>query len=246
MKGIAEICSRHGLALKEENPGDSSRDMEQIIDDFAANLICRHVRRRKDDQPVDRPTALKLKHIFRLQRPFPDLGETVFSRMPGGREAFEDRCLSLLLRVTGNNLTDLFNIDTFDCRVTMPGMLVETNGQLMGDNKTHWQFDRREAFPFGYVMQCRSLEPQIRIQERILGGRPLTDRGAMLEFTSLVQGDDFNGHDPRILDALRECRTKGDLTPLITHQKGKGLYMIDKWRVDRVVQLLKPDESRPR
>jgi hypothetical protein len=89
---------------------------------------------------------------------------------------------------------------------------VESNGQILAANRVRWQFEGREAYPFGFTMECRSLDPDPEAQ-KLLTGTPLADREAMLRFAALV-----DGHEG-LLGTLRECRRRKTLKPLTDYRK---------------------------
>jgi hypothetical protein len=95
----------------------------------------------------------------------------------------------------------------------MPGEIVETNGRLLGANRVRWDFEAAEAWPTGYPMTCRALEPRRDVQMALFDRTPLTERESMLAFCDLVAAADG-------LDAvLRDCRDRKSLDPLFAHRR---------------------------
>jgi hypothetical protein len=94
----------------------------------------------------------------------------------------------------------------------MPGEVVEANGQILAASRVRWEFHAREAYPFGFTMECRSLAPDPEAQ-KLLTGAPLADREAMLRFAALV-----DGHEG-LLGVLRACRQQKTLKPLIDYRR---------------------------
>ena len=102
----------------------------------------------------------------------------------------------------------------FDYALTMPGEVVETNGQILSANRVRWQFDEGLAYPFGYHMRCRSLVAQTGEQQQLLTKEQRLDsREAMLEFSAVVRGQD------RLVEALRECVKQKQWAPLYAYRK---------------------------
>src|SRR4051794_13425117 len=87
-----------------------------------------------------------------------------------------------------------------DYTLSVPGKVVETNGQLLADDQVRWRFAAIEAYPLGYEMSCRSLEGQTRVQKDLLQEERLGTRATMLAYVALV------GNNPKMLEVLRECR----------------------------------------
>lgn len=98
----------------------------------------------------------------------------------------------------------------FHYTLEMPGTIVETSGRVQADRQVHWKFSASKAFPFGYVMSCRSLMPREDMQRVLLNATPIDRRETLLEFTTLL--DD----QPQLLQLLEECRQRGTLDPLRT------------------------------
>ena len=130
--------------------------------------------------------------------------------------------------------------DRFDFTLEMPGVVVETTGQVLTDQRVRWEFYASEAYPHGYKMKCRSLEPNSVAQKKLLGRTLRNDRATMLAFVSLVSGD------RELLDELRKCDKEGRLDSLFDLEKN---HRDDKTRsIHRLFKLLeltpdpKPEE----
>jgi len=73
--------------------------------------------------------------------------------------------------------------------ISMPGYIVDTNGEVKAENKVAWSFDHSDVYPFGFEMYARSLEPDLETQQATTGGQPLRTRRALLEFVDIVATD---------------------------------------------------------
>jgi hypothetical protein len=212
--GIADICARHGLALKVEGKLLEGEALEKALRDFVIQELSHHVRRKSDGRPVDKKTIATFLEDWnssssdtrkRLERAM----DRVMVRKFGGKEKFEEQVEALLVRIVGLHGTPLLQgWNEFDYVLMVPGDMVETNGQILSRNKVRWQFDETEAYPLGYVMECRSLLPELSTQQELLQNQPLSNREAMLHFVALVAD-----HEP-LRDALRQCRKRKSMLPL--------------------------------
>jgi hypothetical protein len=96
-----------------------------------------------------------------------------------------------------------------------------------------WQFDGRDAYPLGYAMECRSLEPQGLPQRDLLAGQPLERREAMLDFVTIVA--EVKGLD----GVLQECRKKKSMVPLYRHHQTAAAKQKDSTEVKRLARLMR-------
>ncbi len=55
----------------------------------------------------------------------------------------------------------------------MPGFVVESNGDVASANRVRWRFDAQEAYPFGYSMRGRSLQPHEANQQAVFKAMPI-------------------------------------------------------------------------
>jgi hypothetical protein len=250
--GLAEVCARHGLVLKAQGRFLDDRAMEKTVDDFVIGLIVANVRRKDDGKPVDRETAaawwreLRGKNDGRGQPPpgiFGPAARKVIATKYGGEEAYNRRVGALVTRVFGLYWGDLlFNLRGFDYTMTMPGEVVETNGEVLAGNQVRWQFGAREAYPLGYAMTCRSLLPQLETQRKLLKGQPLESREEMLRFADLVNGQEG------LADVLRDCRKQKKMAPLYEY-RAKAQQMQagadEVKRVNAFLRVLKLPQEMP-
>jgi hypothetical protein len=243
LDGLAEICAGHGLVLKAQGKFLDDKAMEKALDDFAIALLVAKVRRKEDGKAVDRATAaawwreLKGKNDDPGQ-PQPEVfapaAKKVIATKYGGQEAYNQRLGALVARVFGLYWGDLiFNLRSFDYTMTMPGEVVETNGEILAANQVRWQFGARDAYPLGFAMTCRSLVPQLAAQRELLKGQPLEGREELLRFADLVNGQE------RLADALRDCRKQKKMAPLYEYRARAQQMQAGGDEVKRANALLK-------
>src|SRR5262249_36020698 len=135
----------------------------------------------------------------------------------GGEKAFEKRVETLAVHMFGHHYVASFLGERqFDCTLTVPGEVVETNGQVLAGHRVRWEVGSEEAYPLGFHLTCRSLLEPEEVQKGLLKGQPRMDREARLAFVAMVQGS------PALLEACKECRTQKKLAPLYEY-RGKVL-----------------------
>jgi hypothetical protein len=236
--GMAEICARHGLALKAQGRFLEGNELEKALRDFLVDKIAQHVRRRNDGTLVDRKTVetflIELDDRTSITRNGLDRAmDRIIGQKYRGREEFEKQTIGLLIRIAGLHWNILhLEGDDFNFALTVPGEVVTTNGQLLSTNKVRWQFKEWEAYPLGYVMECRSLVPDPEAQKNLLQNQPLAERETMLQFVALVAD-----REP-LRKALQECRKRKSVVPLYDYAKSIGPAKGDD-EVQTVSRLLK-------
>jgi hypothetical protein len=178
----------------------------------------RELLHRKDGTPADAETVesiliwLLRKQVENAQgeqktSPLEDVAKRVVATKYGGKEAFERSILSLASRIWG--LYGPFRTHRkFDYSLEMPGRIVETSGELLADDRTRWSFNATEAYPLGYHMRSRSLEPNVAAMKQLLGGQPLNSRQSLLSYVDIVGGNDA------LLTALKQCVNSQNMSPL--------------------------------
>jgi hypothetical protein len=218
LDGLAEICARHGLVFKKDGKFLDEEAAGKVLDEFAIGLICRGVRSKASGKPVDRRTAaVWWREIKGGENPPPPLLrpalEKVVATKYGDKDAFERRLGALVARVFGRHVMDgLFRHEQFDYTLTVPGEVVESNGQVLADNRVRWRFTAFAAYPLGYEMACRSLDIRPQAQQDLLHGQPLKGRETLVQFADLANGL------PGVADALQECRKQGKMAPLYEYR----------------------------
>jgi hypothetical protein len=210
---IRAVCERHGLKLTEQGkPLDDSQTGPKI-EAFLKELLLKHVR-RKDGKPIDEQTAIHFLDELRQQdtvHPVDQALKKVIAQKYGGEEVLQARLVGLFIRVAGLHsvLGAHLQIDNV---VSLPGHVVETNGVLITKDRVRWQADSSRAYPFGYKMEARSLDPDPAMLA-LLPGRPLANRDAMIGFIRLIAP-----HEP-LRKALQECHKNRSLKPLRDYRR---------------------------
>jgi hypothetical protein len=219
LDGLADICGRHGLVFKKEGKFLDDEAAGKVFDEFAISHLCRGVRSKASGKPVDRETASAWWQEIKGggDKPPPPLLkpalERVIAAKYGGKEAFDRRCGALFARVFGVHMIDgVFRHQQLDYTLTVPGEVVESNGQILAGSRVRWRFNAFAAYPLGYEMACRSLDARPQAQQELLHGQPLKTREALLQFADVADGL------PGVADALRECRKQGKMAPLYDYR----------------------------
>lgn len=233
--GLAEICARHGLHLKAQGKLLDKDKLDQVMRDYAIQLIAVHVRTVKDGKKVDHATiATWLAKNGPLDQGWKKLDFTKY----GGQKAVQDRLLALAARTVGLHIVSLVRDgEDRQCEYSLqvPGEVVATNGVLLAPDRVRWQFSGFDAYPSGYTMACRSLAPQADAQNMLLRATPLATREAMLQFVALV------ADDPALLQRLQECRRQHSMEPLKAYRKSLATRKGDaeqRARADQVMKFL--------
>ncbi len=204
---VREISARHGLERLEKAD----------VRAFAAAKVKEHVR-GADGKPLPDETVTELLVCVGLAdappakeegaeppgNRFETAARRLIEKRYGSQEAFEKRALSLVSRIIG--VYGFFaKQERFEYEMTMPGIVVDTTGTLLGDAKVRWSFTAADAYPFGHVMQVRSIE-RTDLAARLLSKEALRDRGDLAAFADLAASD------AEIQAALGECAMAGNLT----------------------------------
>jgi hypothetical protein len=234
---LADILARHGLALKAQGQWLDDKGTEKALEKFCVARLVRGVRDRKSGAAVDQATAAAwLREMVNRsdkeseKNRFEKAAVKVIARKYQGQEALQRRLQALQVRVLGLYRGSLIlpapQSHAFHYTLTMPGKVVESNGQILTDNRVRWRFGAEDAYPLGYEMSCSSLEAQLRDQAELLKGQPLADREAMLDYVKAVAGND------KLLAALEACRKQKSMAPLYELRK-------QQTELDRLLKLLK-------
>lgn len=234
---FADILARHGLALKIHGKWLDDKALQEAVEGFCVGRIMNGVRDKKTGAPVPKEMAtIWFREILKEngnkgeQTRFAKAADKVIETKYQGQKAFHDRIANIQVRVTGlyrgSVILPQQGIHAFHCTLTMPGTIVEANGQLLGANRARWKFGAEEAYPLGYEMSCTSLEPLVQNQDSFLHGRFLVDQERMQEFVDEVQNNE------KLISAFEECRKQKSMAPLYELRK-------EKVDIDRLLKLLK-------
>jgi hypothetical protein len=220
LRALAEICARHGLALKKDGKFLEGDAAEKAVLEFAIGHICQGVRHKGSGKPVDPETASTWWREFQganQRQPPPPLFrpalEKIVATRYGGSGALNRRLEALGARILGVHFAaGILHNQALDYTLTVPGEVVDTNGQILASDRVRWQFQAWDAYPLGYDMLCRSLDARPQTQKDLLHGEPLRSREAQHRYVHLVEGL------PGIDEALEECRHDRMMTPLYKYR----------------------------
>ncbi len=215
------ICSMRGLSLTAPN-GERliDSDLNEAIESFAAKTIRENVR-RVDGQPLEDTTIQAIFLWMTGQTPqseeqesqelFKSLkaaAEEAIEQQFSSSDAFQSAIDRRMERIFGLYGQPIGQPMDFRFQMTMPGLIVETNGRLASNYEVIWAFDEGAIFPFGYAMRCKSLEFNRETQQRLLGRVALNDRRSMEQFVALLRDE------PKLLDVLQQCIEEESLEKL--------------------------------
>jgi len=248
---LAKIAARHGLDMTDEKGQMLPEEaLQTAIREFVAARLRQGIRRR-DGKPLEEDVVERLLIGQGLQ-PLPDLPEPpegveppevpdfftaaverVVARQFGGAEVFEERLNRLVVRIAGLYRSELFaSPRQFQMQLTMPGFVVESNGVLLSENELEWNFNAKDAYPYGYAMTARSLVPNRERQKQLLKTVRIDNRKRALEFVSLVEADRL------LLTALQKVAEANHLRPLHEY-RSQVLQGEDDAAIERVQRLWK-------
>ena len=146
--------------------------------------------RRKDGTPLGKIT---LDAIWRAdaESALKRLGDEKY----GGEKGFERRQDYAMRRILGPYWCGFVFCKSYDFlfSMTMPGYIVDSNGERKAANQVAWNFDWQRLYPLGLRMQARSLEPDLETQRALTGWQPFETVEEMQEFVDLAAGDPWFG-----------------------------------------------------
>lgn len=266
-EGFADISANYGLMLRhpdgrlfgseeEEHPDLARRAWRHFLMQLLGKKLTRH-----DDQPHDSEKLRQLADEVTAvlvgtpegepESPPPidekswqlwhDALSSLITKRYVTQEACQTHYINLSAHVVGVYLFPFTsNHAQLEYSMEMPGTIVETSGRLVSENRVEWKFQASEAFPLGYSMKVRSLEPLIAPQQELFGKTPLTSRADVLEFANLLE------QYPVLQRILETCRQQGSLGPLrdyrrqLVNRQQKAPAVVDASlkRLTRLEQLL--------
>lgn len=245
---FAKICQRHGLDLFDAE-GDliPSEQSDALIAHFARRILRRNIKRKDGtlvaekvieailksykNEPLEQPPANG--PVENKPSPLELSCKKLIEQKFGGQAAFEERVVGLAARIVGIYYVEFLGPPRrFVYRLKMPGSVVETTGKLLSPQEVEWTFDAKQAFPLGYSMECRSLEPLPELQKSVLLGEPLQTQESLLRYVAILAAD------RELREAIQACAAQKTLTPLSTYRKGMNLAA-DSPSAVRLLQLFK-------
>ena len=212
---VIELCERHGFGELFDEAGEFQ---DNRFPKIAAEIIRRTVV-RKDGEIIDENVIQGLLEAIGMAdkgRKSPVAGslekewKRVVDKHEGGQEAFEKRLKNLVARIQGVHGGVIpVSTETFRFVMDFPGVVVQTNGVLLSDNRVRWQFRSSDAWPSGLTMAGRALLDDSGSIEELARWRQTLNR------ESLVRVHDLLTNDARLVNALKKCRSEANLIPLL-------------------------------
>jgi hypothetical protein len=114
-------------------------------------------------------------------------------------------------RLIVTNSTDRFRVG-----LRLPGTIIATNGTASGGSGAAWDVQATCAYPSGYTMWARSLEPRTDVQLALLNAQLVVSREQVSAFADLVRAD------PMLTQALARAAQAGSLQPLYDFRAAAG------------------------
>jgi len=210
---LEPILKRHGVSLRDES--GALVEPNEVIAKRIKQLFVEKLRRR-NGEPASEETITELMQWMGIDTPsegaesqrLTNIFKQVIDEKFANEEAMKAALYPVAVRILGIYGADLGPERQFEYQHEMPGKLVETSGELISDNETLWRFSDSQAYPAGFTMSCRSLEPNVTLEQKLLARPVLTDRKAMLRYVDLVRKNE------PLLAMMRICADDGSLTPL--------------------------------
>lgn len=210
---LYRLLARHGLELLPRENDAASQENDRRIRVFVMEKLTRLLH-GPDGQPV--PESV-VKEVLELLLPSSDSPEQptrlqrvatdCLTRKYGSQEKFDSYVQSLLARIFGVHLVHVGK-RYFRYDMQVPGVIMETTGRLIDDNRVRWEFEAVEAYPEGYRMWCRSIEPNAEAQRALWGEVRFADRA------SLSKLDDAVRQDASLAEAIQATVRHGTLEAL--------------------------------
>ena len=243
--GVAAICGKHGLVLTKDGKVVDDPTAGQAWDTYIRDLLTKTIKRRDNGKPIEPETVDALMSTGkgsdemtaatkRIKERFEAAYEKVCQERYGKDEdAFKNHFMPLAYRVAGCHYVDFLMTRRFNYAMTVPGVVIATNGQIIDDNRVRWQFEARMAWPNGYTMAVTSIEPNADAQKALLGGQPLKSRAEMMKFMELASGWE---------SVLEGCGKQKSMKPLYDVRDNDGKRPA---AVKELLQLLKLPAKQP-
>ena len=119
--------------------------------------------------------------------------------------------------------------EMFDFTVQLPGILLDTSGLILAENRTCWQFTASDTFPQGYHMTARSVVYSTDVQKKLLGRIAVANARTAAQFIDVVK------RQGPLLDAVQAACAQGNLEPIRTL---KSTDSTEQSRIRQLQQLL--------
>jgi hypothetical protein len=196
-EGLADAAAKYGLNFRTD---DGKLVEGNSIDDAFDRFLVAKLRetvRTPSGERIDEATARQLLAKLGLiwdgsslnWNPTPDSQRAIAARF-GKEEAAKAKAAELATRLFGVHHAGILTTPSrFHYELTLPGSVVETTGERIGESRVVWRFDAARAFPLGYDMNARSLTPNEPAQKALLGSVRLTSLEQLADYATLVKSD---------------------------------------------------------
>jgi hypothetical protein len=247
-RALAPVWARHGFVITD----DSGRSIESAeynarFTAFAAKLMREKIRRR-DGRPVDQAKLDELA-LWAFGKgwwgsydsdaddneSFADynkVAEVLAREVFGSEDKFVELFMTYRVRLMGIYGSDWGARPEFDYSLELPGRIVETNGVVVSESETRWSFSGWQAYPSGYTMRGRSLEPRSDRQVALLGRAVLADARSVVRYVDLMRADG------KLSAAVQECIEKNSLEPFRSARAEPDLSAYARQQFDAMAKLL--------
>jgi hypothetical protein len=239
---IIQLSREHGF---EEMFDESGKFQDKAVLKMANELIETTVSRR-DGKPRDDGVvkgiigAAGLSNEYNKSTVARKLRQSwvgVIEERYGGQKAFEKQVTKLGTRIQGVH-GGLISGSPEQFRFVMdfPGVVVETSGVLLSENRVRWQFSGVDAWPSGFSMTGRSLLDNSTGMDELKQWRNSLSRESVTMYLDLVAGDQ------RMIDVMQKCRKARDLSPLEDFIETSGDATVAA-AARKVLRLLQHDDA---
>lgn len=238
----AKVLKQHGLDLldAQQQPLEDQQEIAGRVKAFLTEKLQRLVR-NKQGEPLKSELIQEALKAFsnesedpppenRLSQAFAQAIAVKF----GTQEKFGEEVSRLGTRILGLYIWPILRAEqTFDYRLEVPGVIIETNGQLAGDHTIRWKFETSAAFPLGYAMQATVAVLDAAALAKHFPKARFDRREELVEYLELVAAD------PELRMALNDLTQKDDPTAW-------KAWQIDNLEATRLYELLQPATSGSR
>ncbi len=242
-KAMVSVLERHGVRVRDEeghllNDEALSKSVVSAMHRVLMENIRRHdgqaVRPAVADEILQWLGVMDVPEGFEKSERYDDAAKLVVAEQFGNQEG-----LALVIQPLGQRIAGLYRGiffgpggRRFEYSLEMPGILVETNGTILSDNAVRFRFADGDAYPFGFAMRARSIEPTGAAQ-KLLGGDLAGRRKQLLAYVDLVRDDE------KLREIMKQCAAAGNIEPLQQARDASppGSSTTDKY--DLLMQILK-------
>lgn len=215
---FAKMLETHGITLPAgiDSAHWDEQHLKQQLEKFVRQLIAGTVH-HKNGQPLSKDLTDDLINSL-FPQPQTDGRPMTITRLqsatgvilrkkygPGDdySDRFSDEVHRLGRRIWGAHLWPFIGIPRhFDYRLTVPGVIIETNGEITADKQIRWRFQANEAYPLGYQMRVRYLTVKDQVGK-------LAVRSKLGDRAQIVRLFDFLKEDEQLRIALQAWYREG-------------------------------------